>query len=152
MNRLIPVNTNNNTLKNKTNNFTIPRIFVNFNKTKVITVTEMAKTVRNPVFIPKIKKIEDATSVGPFADKFVKSIFSGDAKRGTLKIAFIKNNTNREIDTVFRWFCKRGNLVKIARPKIIPCNNPIPKAPKTAIIEKIGSWNTSTKNGINAIR
>jgi len=151
VNRLIPVKTNNNTLKNKTKDFTIPLIFVNFNKTKVITVTEIAKTVRKPVFIPKIKKIEDVNSTGPFADKFVKSIFSGDAKRGTLKIALIKNNTNNEIDTVFRWFCKRGNLVKIARPKITPCNNPITKALKTAINEKIGSWNTSTKNGINAI-
>ncbi len=152
MNRLIPVNINNNALKNKTNDFTIPLIFVNFNKTKVITVTEIAKTVRNPVFIPKIKKIEDVSSTGPFADKFVKSIFSGDAKRGTLKTAFIKNNTNSEMDTVFRWFCKRGNLVKIARPKMIPCNIPITNAPNTAIIEKIGSWNISTKNGINAIR
>ena len=151
MNRLIPVKTNNNTLKNKTNDFTIPLIFVNFNKTKVITVTEIAKTVRKPVFIPKIKKIDDANSPGPFADKFVKSIFSGDAKRGTLKMVFIKNNTNNEIDTVFRWFCKRGNLVRMARPKIIPWNNPIHKALKTAVNEKIGSWNTSTKNGINAI-
>jgi len=151
VNRLIPVKTNNNTLKNKTNAFTIPLIFVNFNKTKVITVTEIAKTVRNPVFIPKIKNIDDANSPGPFADKFVKSIFSGDAKRGTLKMAFIKNNTNNEIDTVFRWFCKRGNLVKMARPKMIPWNNPIHKAPKTAVNEKIGSWNISTNNGINAI-
>ena len=65
MNLLIPVKTNNNTLKNKTNDFTIPLIFVNFNKTKVITVTEIAKTVRKPVFIPKIKNIDDVNSPGP---------------------------------------------------------------------------------------
>ena len=40
-------------------------------------------------------------SVEPFVNKLERSIFSGDAKRGTLKIAFIKNITNRGyIDTV----------------------------------------------------
>ena len=57
MNRLIPVKNNNNTLKNKTNDFTIPRIFVNFNKTKVITVTEIAKTVKNQYTFQKSKRL-----------------------------------------------------------------------------------------------
>ena len=72
MNRLIPVKTNNNTLKNKTNAFTIPLIFVNSNKTKVITVTEIDTNVRNPVFIPQIKKIDDANSHGQLPNKFRK--------------------------------------------------------------------------------
>ena len=79
-------------------------MFVNFKTTKVITVTEIASTVRNPVFIPKIKKRIDATSDGLFADKLERVIFSGDANRGTLKIAFAKNMINKEIDTVFTRF------------------------------------------------
>ena len=73
---------------------------MNFSRTKVITVTEIASTVRNPVFIPNIKNRTDAASVEPFVNKLERSIFSGDAKRGTLKIAFIKNITNRDTDTV----------------------------------------------------
>ena len=144
------VNINNIALEKKTNDFTIPFRFVNFKRTKVITVTEIARTVRNPVFIPKIRNRTETASPVLLADKLERSIFSGDAKRGTLKRALIKNTTNKETDTVFTWFCNRGNLTRIALPKIIPWNNPIPKALKTAIIEKIGSWNTSTKNGIMA--
>jgi len=66
-----------------------------------MTVKEIASTVRNPVFIPKIKKSVDANSPGLLADKFESSIFSGDANRGTLKSAFAKNMTNRVMDTVF---------------------------------------------------
>lgn len=150
VNLLIPVKINSNELKKKTNNFTIPFRFVNFKITKVITVTEIANTVRNPVFIPKIRNNTDANSAGLPADKFESWIFSGDANLGTLRIAFAKNKTKRVIDTVFRWFCNRGNLTSIARPKIIPWNNPIPSAPITARIEKTGSWNTSTRNGIRA--
>jgi len=62
-------------------------------------VIEIASTVRNPVFIPKIKKRSEATSPGLPADKFDRSIFSVDAKRGTLKIAFTKNMIKREMDT-----------------------------------------------------
>ncbi|EIJ66999.1 hypothetical protein BD31_I1449 [Candidatus Nitrosopumilus salaria BD31] len=93
---------------------------VNFKTTKLITVTDIANTVRNPVFIPKIKKSVETISLGLFADKFERSIFSGDANRGTLRIAFIKNKINKVTDTVLRRFCKRGNLTRIALPKIIP--------------------------------
>ena len=148
--RLIPVKINSRELKKKTNNFMIPWRFVIFKITKVITVTEIANTVRNPVFIPKIRNNTDASSPGLPADKLDNSIFSGEANRGTLRIAFAKNKTNRVIDTVFRWFCNRGNLTRIARPKIIPWNSPTPNAPITARTEKIGSWNTSTRNGIRA--
>ena len=150
MNLLIPVRINSRELKKKTNNFTIPWRFVNFKSTNVITVTEIAKTVRNPVFIPKIRNNADASSAGLPADKLENSIFSGDANLGTLRIAFAKNKTNKVTDTVFRWFCNRGNLTRMARPKIIPWNNPTPNAPITARIEKTGSWNTSTRNGIKA--
>jgi len=64
---------------------------VYFKRTKVITVTEIASTVRNPVFIPKIKKIEEITSPVLPAETLERSIFSVEAKRGTLKIAFTKN-------------------------------------------------------------
>ena len=150
VNLLIPVKINNKELKKKTNSLTMPRRFVNFKITKVITVTEIANTVRNPVFIPKIKNSKEANSVGFPAERFDSSIFSGDANLGTLKMAFAKNKMNKVIDTVFRWFCSRGNLIRIARPKIIPWNNPTANAPITAIIEKIGSWNMSTRNGIRA--
>ena len=139
MNLLIPVNINNKELKNKTNNFTIPRRSVNFKITKVITVTEIANTVRNPVFIPKIRNNTDTSSAGLVGERFESSIFSGDANLGTLRIAFAKNKTNKVMDTVFRWFCSRGNLTRIARPRIIPWNNPTANAPITATIEKIGS-------------
>jgi hypothetical protein len=66
-------------------------------------------------------------------------------------MAFARNNTNKEIETFLTLFCSLGNLTKMARPKIIPCNNPIPKAIKIATIEKIGSWKISTRNSINAI-
>ena len=102
MNLLIPVKINNKELKKKTNNFTTPLRLVNFKITKVITVTEIANTVRKPVFIPKIKNSTDANSAGLPADKLENSIFSGDANLGTLRIAFAKNKTKRVIDTVFR--------------------------------------------------
>lgn len=101
VNLLMAVNTNSKLLKKKTNDFTIPFRFVNFKRTKVITVTEIARTVKNPVFIPKIKNKIEATSPVLFADKSDRAIFSGDAKRGTLRRAFIKNTTNKETDTVF---------------------------------------------------
>jgi len=151
VNLLRPVSSRIRALKRKTNAFVIPWMFVYFKTTKVITVTEIATTVRNPVFIPKIKKSEEATSPVLPADKFERSIFSGEEKRGTLKIAFAKNMINKVIDTVFTRFWRRGNLTRIARPRIIPWNMPIPKALKTAISEKIGSWKTSTRNEISAI-
>jgi len=77
---------------------------VYFKRTKVITVTEIASTVRNPVFIPKIKKMEEVTSLALPTDKFERSIFSGEEKRGTLKIAFAKNMINKVIDTVLTRF------------------------------------------------
>jgi hypothetical protein len=100
VNLLIPVIISKRELKKKTNNFSIPCMLVNLSNTKVITVTDMAITVRKPVFIPKIRNSIEITSVGLVADKFESSIFSGEAKRGTLKIAFIKNIVNKEIDTV----------------------------------------------------
>jgi len=133
VNLLTAVKINKSALKKKTNPFIIPLRFVNFKITKLMTVTEIAKTVRNPVFIPKIRKRADTISPGPFADKLDRVIFSGDAKRGTLKIAFIKNNPNMVKDTVLTRFCKRGNRMSIALPRIIPWNNPIPKVLKTAI-------------------
>jgi len=115
-------------------------MLVIFSKTKVIIVTEIANTAKNPVLIPKIRKMMDATSPELVAWEIdEKSIFSGEANRGTLKRAFARNKTNREIETFFTLFCSLGNRTKIALPRIIPCNNPIPKAPKTAIREKIGS-------------
>ena len=95
MNLLRPVSSSIRALKRKTNAFAIPWIFVYFKRTKVITVTEIATTVRNPVFIPKIKKREEATSFALPADKFDRSIFSGEEKHGTLKIAFAKNMINK---------------------------------------------------------
>jgi hypothetical protein len=102
-------------------------------------VTEIANTAKKPVFTPNIRKIIDATSVVLAAwESDEKSIFSGDAKRGTLKIALKRNNTNKETETFLTLFCSLGNLTNMALPKIIPCNNPIPKAAKIPIIEKIG--------------
>jgi hypothetical protein len=72
------VNINNKLLKKKTNPFTIPCKFVTFKITKVITMIEKASTVKNPVFIPKIKKTVETNSFGFVTAKFVISIFSGD--------------------------------------------------------------------------
>ena len=82
----------------------IPLRFVNFSKTKVITVIDIARTVRNPVLIPNIKNIKEASSSGLPAEKLNRSIFSGDANLGTLKIALAKNKTNRDIETVLTRF------------------------------------------------
>ena len=101
MNLLTAVNIKINALKKKTNPLVIPLRFVNFKTTKLITVTEIANTVRNPVFTPNIKKREDANSAGLFADKLDMIIFSGEANRGTLNSAFIKNKINIVTDTVF---------------------------------------------------
>jgi hypothetical protein len=78
VNLLKAVKISNKVLKKKTNPFTIPRKFVNFKITKVITIIEIANTVRKPVFIPKIRNIEETTSPGFATDIFVRSIFSGD--------------------------------------------------------------------------
>lgn len=100
MNLLTPVNIKIRALKKRTNPLATLFRLVNFNTTKVVTVTEIAKTVRNPVFIPKIKKSKDMTSPGLFADRLAGVIFSGDANLGTLRIAFIKNRMNSVTDTV----------------------------------------------------
>lgn len=103
-------------------------------------VTEMANTAKKPVLIPSIRKIREAASPELVAWEIEdQSIFSGDANRGTLKMAFARNNMNNEMETFFTLFCNRGNLTRIALPKIIPCNNPIAEAPKIATREKIGS-------------
>ena len=120
VNLLTAVNISKSALKKKTNALVIPFRLVNFNTTKLITVNEIASTVRKPVFIPKIKNSTDANSPGLFADRFERVIFSGEANRGTLKIAFIKNKTNIVMDTVFTRFCRRGNLTRIALPRTIP--------------------------------
>ena len=101
MNLLKAVKISSRALKKKTNAFTIPCISVNFKTTKVMTIIEIANTVRNPVFIPKIKNTEEITSPLLATDKLVKSIFVGDWKRGTLRTAFIKNKINNVNDTVF---------------------------------------------------
>ena len=71
------MNINNKLLKKKTNPFTIPCKFVTFKITKVITMIEKASTVKNPVFIPKIKKTVETNSFGFVTAKFVISIFQG---------------------------------------------------------------------------
>ena len=115
-------------------------------------VTDIARTARNPVFIPKIRKSSDAISPLLVAWEIEeKSIFSGDANLGTLRMAFAKNKTNRETDTFFTLFCSLGNLTKIALPKIMPWSNPIANAPKTETKENRGCKNRSEKTGINAI-
>jgi len=78
VNLLKAVKISNSALKKKTNAFTIPCRFVNFKTTKVITIIEIANTVRNPVFIPKIKNSEETTSPLLATDKLVRSIFVGD--------------------------------------------------------------------------
>ena len=84
-------------------------------------VTEIAKTAKKPVLIPNIRKSNDATSPLLVACEIEeRSIFSGDANRGTLKIAFARNRIKREIETFLTLFCNLGNRIKIARPKIIP--------------------------------
>jgi len=65
-----------------------------------MTVTDIANTVRNPVFIPKIKKSDENISSELITGKLNRSIFSGDSKRGTLKTALIRNNTNKVMETV----------------------------------------------------
>ncbi|WP_457763614.1 hypothetical protein [Candidatus Nitrosopumilus sp. bin_6a] len=120
MNLLTAVNINKRALKKKTNPFVIPVRFVNFKTTKLMTVTDIANTVKKPVFIPKIKKSEDMISPGLLADRFERVIFSGEAKRGTLKIAFVRNRINIVTETVLTRFCKRGNLTSMALPSIIP--------------------------------
>jgi len=104
VNLLKPVSRSKRTLENKTNIFANLLRFVNFKRTKVITVTEIVKIVRNPVFIPKIKKRDEAISPVVDAGKLKGSIFSGDANLGTLRIAFTKNKKNNVTDTFFRWF------------------------------------------------
>ena len=78
MNLLKAVKISSRALKKKTNAFTIPCISVNFKTTKVMTIIEIANTVRNPVFIPKIKNTEEITSPLLATDKLVRSIFAGD--------------------------------------------------------------------------
>ncbi len=102
VNLLTAVRISNRVLKKKTNIFEIPFRAVNFKTTKLITVTDIANTLRNPVFMPKIKNNADNISPGLFAGKFERTIFSGDANLGTLRTAFIKNNTNKVTDTVLR--------------------------------------------------
>lgn len=65
-----------------------------------MTVTDIVNTVRNPVFIPKIKKSDENISSELVTGKLNRSIFSGDSKRGTLKTALIRNNTNKVMETV----------------------------------------------------
>ena len=112
---------------------------------------EIANTVRKPVFIPKIRNIEETTSPGFATDMFVRSIFSGDWKRGTLRIALIKNKTNKVTETVLTWFCSLGNLSRIALPRMIPWDNPIPNVHKITISWIRGSLKLSTSIGIKAI-
>ena len=150
MNLLNAVNTNNKLLKKKTNPLTIPCKFVNFKITKVITMIEKARIVKNPVFIPKIMKTVETKSLGLAIAKFVRSIFSGDWNLGTLRIVLIKNKMNNDIETVFRWFCSRGNLMRIALPKKIPWDKPIPNVPKITSNWMKGSLKFSARKGIRA--
>jgi len=63
----------------------------------------------------------------------------------------IKNKMNKVIETVFTWFCNLVNLKRIALPRIIPWDKPIPKVPKTTINWIRGSLKLSTSIGIKAI-
>ncbi len=108
----------------------------------------MARTAKNPTFNPNTRKIREVISPGLFAWKMLEiSIFSVDANLGTLKMAFARNKKNKETETVFTWFCRRGNRKRIAFPKIIPWKIPIPNALTIATTENIGFWKTSTKYG-----
>ena len=100
MNLLTAVRISKRALKKNTNALVIPCSDVNLSTTKLVTVTEIANTVRNPVFMPKIKKRAAATSPGLLADKLERLTFSEEANLGTLKIAFIRNKINMVIDTV----------------------------------------------------
>ena len=102
VNLLTAVSISNRALKKKTKSFEVLFRCINFKTTKLITVTEIANTVRKPVFIPKIKNNVDISSSGLPTGKFEITIFSGDAKRGTLRMAFIKNNTDKVTDTFLR--------------------------------------------------
>ena len=150
MNLLNAVNTSNKLLKKKTNPLTIPCKFVNFKITKVITMIEKARIVKNPVFMPKIMKTVETKSLGFAIAKFVRSIFSGDWNLGTLRIVLIKNKINNDIETVLRWFCSRGNLMRIALPKKIPWDKPIPNVPKITSNWMKGSLKFSARKGIRA--
>jgi len=101
VNLLTAVNIKINALKKKTNPLVSTLRFVNFKTTKLITVTEIANTVRNSVFTPNIKKMKDVSSLGLFTDKLDMIIFLGEANLGTLNRAFIKNKINIVTDTVF---------------------------------------------------
>lgn len=139
VNLLNPVKINISRLKNSTNPFDRPLRCVSLSKTIVIMVTEIAKTATNPVLTPKIKKSNDAISPLLVALEIEeRSIFSGEANLGTLRIALAKNKTKSEMETFFTLFCNLGNRTNIARPKIIPCSNPIANAPKTKMKENTG--------------
>ena len=92
-------------LTNTTKTFLPPLICVERKRINEITVTEIASTARNPVFTPNIVNIIDAISPELVISKiFDSSIFSGDANRGTLRTALIKNKKNSPADTNFAWF------------------------------------------------
>lgn len=102
MNLLRPVNSKISRLKKKTKILVAPWIGANFKSTNVITVTEIASTAKNPAFIPNTRKSKEVTSTGLSVAKMLeRSIFSEDAKRGTLKIAFTRNKKNKDTETVF---------------------------------------------------
>jgi hypothetical protein len=67
-----------------------------------MTVIEIASTAKKPAFIPNTRKSNDDNSSGlPDSKILERLIFSGDAKRGTLNIAFTRNKKNKDIETVF---------------------------------------------------
>ena len=99
------------------------------------------------VIAPKIFSVLKEEDAG----KFVRSIFSGDWNLGTLRIVLIKNKINNDIETVLRWFCNRGNLMRIALPKKIPWDKPIPNVPKITNNWIKGSLKFSARKGISAI-
>jgi len=67
VNRLIPVNSKISKLKNKTKILVAPRIGANFSNTNVITVTEIARTAKNPTFMPNTRKSSEVISPESFA-------------------------------------------------------------------------------------
>ena len=67
-----------------------------------MTVTEIASTAKNPALTPNTRKTNDPNSPEVLASKTLdRSIFAGDAKRGTLKIAFARNRKNKDTETIF---------------------------------------------------
>jgi len=104
-----------------------------------VTVTTIAKTIPNPAFKPKIFR----TNVNPSSEVVGSSNvevddFEGKANLIIFAMELIENNVNSISETILACFLKLGNLLRIPRPKILPCSNPTAKAIKN-VIKKFSS-------------